>query len=404
MASLSTTPLAIDEYARFMTEAFNERSIIGVTTVFQSFFGVPANNGKTLYSPDSAVVDIDIMRGNERLAKMIPRGSQARVLDRKDTTQKRFTTQSRIYPLIEEEGNIEGNQLLFRNPGESPFSSATRLDRMRLHALEHHQEHVRRMVRLHEYLAAQSVLTGKMPAIFGTADDNLIYDFLRNEDLTISAENAWDTENGTPFADIDGACALLREKGHVTPDMVIMGTSVIDAFIGHADVIAKADNRRFEIVQIGGTPVPPKLMKFVEAGLVPRGRLLTPHGYELWVFTYLDIYTDDAGTATPYMPIDECLIACSTARCDRYFGPPESLPNVPAREQLYQQLFGFPPGIAPLPPKIKGAGQNVNASMFYFDAYVSENWKRVTARTQSAPIFATTQTDAFAVLNSLITA
>jgi len=61
MANYSTTPLHIDEYARFMADMFDERSFIGVPTVFQAFFGRAENGAMTKFSPDSATVDIDII-------------------------------------------------------------------------------------------------------------------------------------------------------------------------------------------------------------------------------------------------------------------------------------------------------------------------------------------------------
>ena len=75
------TPLAVDQYSRFMAEMFDERAIIGVSTVGQSFFGNPAHGSKTIYSPDSKVVEIDIIRGNERIGALINRGSNSKNLD-----------------------------------------------------------------------------------------------------------------------------------------------------------------------------------------------------------------------------------------------------------------------------------------------------------------------------------
>lgn len=402
MADFSTTPLPLDEYARYMVDVFDDRQLIGVPTLFQAFFGRPENGSKTLFSPDAAAVDIDIIRGNERLAALIPRGVNARMIDKPDTTAQRFSNISRVYPLIEEEGNIDSNQLLFRQAGENPFSGRSRLDRMRSRALEIHQESIRRIVRLFEYLASCSVLTGKMPAIFGTTDTNLLYDFLRPTSHIITVAQEWDQAGSDPLGDVDTACGLIRAHGHARADMMILGTQVMDAFVAHATVTALADNRRFELIEVGRNPVPPNMQRFVDAGAIPRGRLRTPAGNELWLFTYLDVYTAADGDTESYMPVDLALIAASTARCDRLFGPGESLPNVPARDQLYQQLFGFAPGMAPLPSGILDVSNTVSPAMFYNDAYVSDNWKRVTCRTQSAPIFATTQTDAFVTLHGLI--
>lgn len=403
MTVLSSAPQPVEEYARFMTDVFDERQIIGVPTMFQAFFGRPETGARTVFTPDAAVVDIDIIRGNERLAKLKLRGVNSKVLDKPDTTAERYTALSRLYPLIEEEGNIDSNQLLSRRPGESPMNTATRLDRMRSLALGHHQEQVRRIVRLFEYLASQSVLTGKMPAIFGTSDSNLLYDFLRPAGHIITVSTPWDNGGSDPLADVDTACGLIRANGHAKADVMIIGSSAVGAFVNHATVKALADNRRFELVQVGREPVPPKFQRFVDAGAIPRGRFQTPAGNELWLFTYLDVYTNDAGTATPYMPVDECLIAASSARCDRYFGPPEKLPSISMDDQLYQEYFGFAPGLAPMPPNIKDAGRAISPAMFYFDAYRGGDNKRVTCRTQAAPIFATTQTDAFVTLNGLMT-
>jgi hypothetical protein len=52
-----------------------------------------------------------------------------------------------------------------------------------------------------------------------------------------------------------------------------------------------------------------------------------------------------------------------------------------------------------MPPKIKDAGGVFAPEAFYHDAYVSGDWKKLTVRTQHAPIFATTQTDAIVVLD-----
>jgi hypothetical protein len=128
--------------------------------------------------------------------------------------------------------------------------------------------------------------------------------------------------------------------------------------------------------------------------------LRTPAGYELALFTYLEEYTAANGTATRYLAADKVVICSSAARCDRYFGPPENLPNIPMRDTLYREFFGFDPTVPLLPPKVKAAAGVIVPQAFYTDAYVSSDWKRVTIRLQHAPIFATTQTDAFVVLDT----
>lgn len=400
------TPVPQDLFSRFMAQAYDEKQIVSVSTGFQAFFGDPANGAQTIFSPDANNVDIDIIRGNERTAALIPRGAISRSLGslQKNIRSEQFSSFSRKYPLAEEEGDITGDILLRRVAGENPYERMTRLDRLRYHALKLHTESVRREIRLMEILAAQSMLTGKQDAILGTSNTDLQYDFRRNAAHTITVGTSWAGGSGTILADIDGACAKIRANGRTMPDMMLMGTTAMNSFVSDTTVSGLADNRRFDFMAVGMNPgltVPPNMQKFVTGGFIFQGKLRTPSGYELYIFTYLDIYNEPtAGTATPYIAADLVMITSSRARFDRYFGPPENLPMIPMREALYRDYFGFDPMAPPMPPNMRAAGAVIDPAMFYCDAYVSGDWKKITIRTQCAPIFATTMTDAVAVLDT----
>lgn len=398
------TPNPQDLFSRFAVGAFDEKKIIGVSTGFQAFFGRPETGAETIFSPDSSLIDIDIIRGNERLAALIPRGSVGRSMGsaQKNLRSEQMSSFSRKFPLIEEEGDITGDQLLNRVAGESPYSKATRMDRLRYHALKIHHESIKRQVRLYEVLAAQSILTGKQDAILGTTNADLQYDFRRNATHTVTVGAAWSGAGAAAILDdIDAGCAKGRANGKVMMDMMVMGMTAINSFVKSTTVQALADNRSFSFMAIGpNTPLPPKYQRFVDGGFIPRGVLNTPAGNQLYLFTYLDVYTAANGTATKYLADDKVVLASTQARCDRYFGPAENLPMVPMREALYRDYFGFDPMAPPMPPKMKAAGSVIDPAMFYCDAYVSQDWKRLTIRCQSAPIFATTMTDCFVVLDT----
>lgn len=391
----NATPLAVDPYARYMVEAFKEASIIGVPTAGQSFFGNPANQGKTIFSPDSLIVEIDIQRGNERLAALIPRGINARPLG---TTQKnvnvtKYTNISRKYPLIEEEGDIEATQLLLRLAGESQFNSGkTQKARMRELARDIHDEQIKRIVRRNELLAWQSLLDGEQDIIAGGES----YDFYRRAAHLITPSSKWDAVSGAWISDVDTGCGLIRANGHVRPDGMVCGGGTMEAIIEDATSIAQADNRRYELLMISDMmPLPARFQRFVDAGLDPRGRLKTPDGFEVWLFTYPEYYTNSSGTATLYMPTNEALLFSSYARCDRHFGPRERMPFSAQERAWYQDMFGMDPAMAAMPAGIKSVGSVVPAAQFYCDAYPDASNKAISLRTQSAPIFATTMTDGF---------
>ena len=165
-----------------------------------------------------------------------------------------------------------------------------------------------------------------------------------------------------------------------------------------------ADNRRFRFTEVSlDNPVPMEYRRFVDAGWQPRGYIYTPHGYRLWVFTYQGYYETDNGTVVELLPDGQAFLASTKARCDRYFGPPERLPNIPATSQMYQEYFGFSPDSPMMPPRVDDGSGIIIPDAFYCDAYVSPDMKKINLRTQSAPIFATTHTDAFVTLKGLTT-
>lgn len=398
------TPQAVDTYPRVMAEAFDERAIISVPTGFQSLFGNPASAGMTVFSADASVIDIDIIRGNERLAATILRGSEGRALNKqKNTSDQKYSNKSRLWPLIEEEGDITADQLNKRVAGEGPYSGITKEMRMQILAMGHHQEHVRRIVRTFEYLASQSILTGKQPALIGTANNDYIYDFGRDAGNTITVGQVWDAGSPTILADIDGGCQQAREQGHVNIDMGIVGGGAMDAMINDSLFNTQADNRRIELIEVSDkNPVPAKFNRFIESGFVARGRLRTPKGYELWLFTYNEVYQNSAGAVQKYMPDDKMILLSSGARFDRYFGPSETLPMTATMEAWYQDTFGFS-STGLMPANVKNVGAVISPAMFYFDGYPAPGNKGVTIRSQAAPIFATTQTDAVVILQGLLT-
>jgi hypothetical protein len=399
------TPNPADAFSRFFAASFDEKSVVSVPTAFQAFFGRrEAGGSQTFWTEDALTVDIDIIRAaGETHAALVHRGTDSRRLgdDKKSLNVEKYTAESRVFPLIEDEGELAASKLLLRNAGENPYARTSRINRMRDRAMKIFEESIRRIMRAREVLAAESILTGKMSAIFGTSSGDLQYDFKRTSALNWEVSNSWSSTSATILADIDNSCNLIRQYGYVWPNFIGMGGADMNSFINSEDVRSVADNRRFELIWVNqNMPVPPKYAPFVEAGWLARGRLRTPGGHELWMFTNDEVYTNLAGSTTRYLPDNNVIVANIDARMDRYMGPPERLPMTPSDIAYFTELFGMSPGGMSAPPNIKGASRNFIPQHFYFDCYKATNQKALTCRVQHAPIFATTQTDTISVIDT----
>jgi hypothetical protein len=382
-----------------MDNLFDEKELLFNDTVYQQFFGKPAFGGsKTIYSPNSEVIDIDIKRANgEPLAAMIHRGTNSRPLNlQKNTTLDNWSSFSRVFPLCEEMGDITASQINKRMAGENPYDGVERSTRTRLLAREHHMEHIRRYVRLFEALAGSALLTGQHPAISGSNNPDNWYDFRRNASLIVSPAVPWNDPAADILGDIDAGIDTMRQIGKAKPNVIFFAGDVCNVFLNDSVIQTFADILGYSLVRAGSEMfnLPSNLQDLVDAGADPIGRLTTPRGRTLYIMTYDGVYTDDAGVYQKYLPDGTVFMAFYGARCDRYFGPPERLQIVSADVQLYQEMFGMNLNAPVMPANIKG-GAIITPAMFYCDAYRSNDAKKISIRTQSAPIFSTTQTDAF---------
>jgi hypothetical protein len=411
-----TAPTVPDLYSRVVVETFDDRNAAPIDTGFLAFFS--RGTGVDKYTLDPNAVEINIIRGYEQLAKMVQRGMQSRPLGSvtKPTKDIAFTTIDRTFPLIKELADMDLSQLDKRFPNDPVYTSGNanlRQRRLTELATTYHGEHVKRSIRTMEYLAAQSILTGTMPSLLDTVDTDLIYDFNRSSNMFITAAALWTLTSTNPLIDLDAMWDAIRRNGKAKMDMVLCGQTSAQAFIDNTIIKELAENRRYEMAKVGNMSgnvkmvgddvnVPQKFAPFIDAGFTCFARIWTPKQREMFLFTYEGIYQDDALAWQNYMPVDLVLGAASDARCDRYFGPDDTMPNNRMREAFYREVFGISKNqIVTRPQNLKG-NNTVRPEWFWFDAYSDPTWTAYTCRTQIAPIFAPTQTDAFAVLDGTV--
>lgn len=396
------TPLPVDAFARTMAEGFDDRNAMRAPGGFAAFFGYRPNGAQINFAYDSSVFDTDIILGSEKLAPTIPRAAAGRIIEgAKNTQEQRFTSLSRTYPLIEVEGDIHSEQLTKRVFNEQASESdKTRKSRLQDLAGAIRSDHMRRIARTYEFMAAQSIITGKQPAIMGTTNDAFLYDWLRPAGNFITVGTAWSDSASLILNDLDAACAQIRAKGRQNPDMAVLSSVDADAFVNNAQIKELADNRGYKLISVGDFNEP-RFQRFVDGGFVPFAKLRTPKGFSLTLFTYLDIYDDENGDPQPYLPANKTIVASSDARCDLHFGPASRLPVNSGEVTWYQDMFGMNMLMPQMPVNLQGTDWvSLLSGSVYCDAYPSANKKNVTVRDQAAPVFPTTHTAAFVTITT----
>jgi len=393
------SPVAVDFFSRFFANMFDEKIYITERTAGQSFFGRAETGSMTIFSPDALDIDMDIVRGNEKAANLVVRGMAGRITGTTHVDMQigQTSTFSRQFPLIEEQFNLGAAQINYRMPGEGPYQNVGPQARLRSLGTRAYLEGIRRIIRLQEILAWQSLRLG-VQSISNIADTtNNIYDYRRNSANTPSLTNGWGNAAGVPLVDIDALCDTLLANGKLMPDFAIFGGTTMRYFQANSQVSTNYANKLyFDLLQFGENfKAGPEFDRFVASGLIPYGRLRTPKGYTLTVFTYPYVYTATNGTATKYFPDTGCLIGSSQARADRAFGPAEAIPMTSIDMQQIMEWFGINPMSPAIPSNVLNPGATIQPNEFYLRAYQSDDKKAVSMAIQAAPIFCTTQTDAW---------
>jgi len=380
---------AVQNYTRMMAPVFSDLESIPVMTLFLTLFSSPA--GRTIIEMDANAIDIDIQRGNKKLAAYIKRGTSANNVTKNRSLIEKFTSDTKLFPLIEEETPITSDMIAKRMPGESVYTPMSRTAKQIALAMKGHNEDVNRIIRKLEFSAAESFRTGLQ-----TVDAGLQYDFYRLAAHNASATTVWsDSANAVPITDLAGAGDLIFRNGNRRPTDVIFGGGSWDEFLLTTQVLNLADRRRIVHFAADMTmDAPAGYEAWIAGGAIFQGQVKAGD-WKLNMWTYPAIYETDAGVNTLYMPDGEVMIYANGARLDRYFGPADRLE---VDDSIFKQMFGLG-DMGGLPPNVVTSGI-FSSDMFHLDAYGGANNKAFNVRTQVAPIFAPIEIDTIVKLTS----
>jgi len=371
---------AVQNYTRLMASVFTDLETIPVFTFFQNLF----TSGQTVIEMDANAIDIDIQRGDKKIAVYIPRGTDAVNIGDNRRLIERFTSDTKLFPLIEELTPITSDMITKRMPGESVYAPLSRQEKQVALAMKAHRHHMNRIIRKMEYSAAESIRTS-----FQTIHGGLQYNFYRLATHNATASTVWSTSaTAVPITDLAAAGDLIFRDGNRRPTDIIFSGQSWDEFLLTTQITTLADNRRIVHFTADMTvDAPAGYDDWVKSGAVFQGQVKAGDWkFNMW--TYPAIYETDSGAKTLYLPDEEVLIIAKGSRYDRYFGPMDRLE---VDDSIFKRMFGLG-DMEGMPPNVVESGI-FNSAMFHVDAYGGNNNKAFTIRTQVAPIFPTTEVD-----------
>jgi len=378
MSYYSNTPLNVSGFSGFVSQEFDERDVVDITSAWQAFWAP----SQPQYARDANTFYVDTVKGNREISRLIRRGqAKGRNLDQKKKVDGKSTNTVRILPLVEEESPIGANELNFRQIGEQIGNPLTQMERLREKMMSHYKENTRKGMRTNELLSAQMIQTGKQAYILGDSTD--VIDYGRAAGNSIACTDEWDDTGAVPLVDLKNGCEQGLTASGMPPEMAIFSPEAATAFFTESSIQTMADVKGFSFVMAGNLPVPPQYQRFIDGGFVYLGKITIPAGFTLYCFVDHTSYTD-GGTSTPYMTAKTTVLANPRARYDLIVGPGEKFRITSAERDLLDDL-----GIAleSSDGRVRVASHAIRPGYFDHDFYFSPDRRILQCRTQSSIVF-----------------
>lgn len=251
---------------------------------------------------DTEAVDVDIVKGKRRMAPFVSPKLAGKVVERLG-----YTTRTYKPPMVNPKMVTTAEQLLKRMPGEPLYSGLSPDDRAAAQLGKDLIELEDLITRREEWMCAQALFTGKIHMVGEGVDEEIDFSLTNKEALADAKK--WSAAGTDPISDLKRwRLAILKASG-INPDVTVMSSGVVDAFMNNATVQKKLDLRLVDSGQIN-----PQLLP---NGVTYIGRLAEVGTN---IYSYDEWYVDDSGNEQPMVPAKTVLMASTDARFSRLYG------------------------------------------------------------------------------------
>lgn len=174
-------------------------------------------------------VDIDVKKGKRKMAPFVAPRIGGVVMDRQG-----FNTKTLKTPKIAPERIITVDDIRNRSLGESLYSSRTPEERAMELLTNDLIELDDYITRREEWMCREILLNGKMTLVGEGFEQEVDFGFTNKETLTGAA--LWTDGASDPIADLKRWRQTVIQKTGRAPDICVMSSDVVDAFVNHTKV------------------------------------------------------------------------------------------------------------------------------------------------------------------------
>lgn len=252
-------------------------------------------------------VDIDIVKGNRKMAPFVHPMRAGSVMARDG-----YTTNSYTPAMLKPKRGASAPDWQTRQPGEVIYSGTSPDERATKLYVEDLLYLDQIITRREEWMCVKALTEGKVPQKGDGVDEEVVFP------LTITAVEAadkWTADTGKPLAKLRETRQAMVKACGVAPNTAIMGTNALEAFLANAEVAAFSDKSKILLTEI--EPQLP-VATLETMGVIYWGYM---RDSGLYVYTYDEWYYDEAtGTEKPMIDESIVLLGNPAARTSLMYG------------------------------------------------------------------------------------
>ncbi len=314
---------------------------------------------------DTMNVDIDIFKGKRRMAPFV-----APVMEGKVVEKLGYTTNSYKPPYVKPKMATTAQQILQRSPGQVIYGTQSMAERAAEELGRNLGDLLDQHTRREEWMAAQALNGGIINVVGDGVNDTIDFQMAASHKVTLSGASLWTATTSDPVKDLGTWARLCSQDSGIVPNAAVIGTDVANALLAQLRNPNYNGYGEISTIKVTLGQINPQLLP---NGCTYLGMLQAP-SLNIDLFTYDEWYISDAdGLEYPMVPVNKIFLGSTNAQNSKLYGAIQDM-------DLLEELGSATIAVPRLPKSWVTKDPGVRWLM-----------------TQSAPLIALNQPDAFVV-------